>query len=1420
MQTKAINVDINAYTPQQLVEDILVTGCLQAFNVTYNGDPISIGYFSGNVGLSGFDEGIVLTSGSALKAAGPDDQTSAGEMSSGGSDPDLSLLNTGYPTNDAAVLEFDFIPASDTIQFEYIFGSEEFPEFANSSFNDVFGFFLSGPGISGPYSNNSINIAELPNGDPVTIDNVFNNPAYYVGSPDGSGGEGLAYNNDIQYDGATIPLTAEAVVTACETYHIKLAIGDAGDSSYDSGVFFKAGSFTSGASFTATSFNPWYSTDDVYEGCTTFLIFTRVDATNLADEIPVPLVTGGTATPGVDYAAVPDTFYIASGQMADTLLIEVFMDGIIDGGETIEFTFADGCPCDQNTITISIDIFDELEWEPILENTGPICIGDTATVSMTLPPGVDLALADWQWTLNGSSGYSIQVNPTTTTTYTLEWTHPCQTLEFTSTVDVVMPPDVDLGDDFTVPGYTTPVNAGMETGNTGSWEVISGPAGGNGTFDDPNASATGFTVDELGGYEIVWTEISLAPNCVSSDTLQIEFYHVPSADFTISPSMCYGDILTVTFVGEAYDWAIFTWDFGDAVVISGSGQGPYQVAYPDAGMYDISLTVDELGYVVTETNSVLVPEVLEHDLSTYDDPCFNSCGGSAEVVVTGGTLPYTYSWDSGMSTIDDLCAGDYSLTVTDANGCTTAQNFVIDQPDEIIYDTIHVNVDCYGNATGSTQMNVIGGTPPYTYLWSNGASGSGLNNITAGIYTVTVTDAQDCWITETFDITQPDPLLISFENDMAICEGEVVTLTATPSGGTMPYTIYWSVGGPYVPGPDALVVSPPETTNFSVYVEDGHGCSSPVQDMDLTVSPLITLDLIVDDNRCFESCDGRAELVISGGIPPFDFSWDSENRIMEDVCSGLYDVTVTDQIGCNADTVFFVDQPTEIHFDTYTEEASCPGVVDGSAWVEVVGGVPPYEYIWDNGATSDNITVAAGIYSLTITDANDCRRETEVTVTAPEAMEILPGDVPTVCISGDATLSVQVMGGTAPYDYTWQSEDGMVGFDNEFTVSPLEDMNCYLTVTDHNGCMAFWDCTVPVRPPLVIHSVTINQDTVCANDPVRLYVDAEGGMGGPYTLTLDDGQVIPSPFTLYPQETQWWYVTLSDECETPSVTDSIFIPVWPIPEVNFVSDVVNGCPPLEVTFNELHENNNYTYTWSYGDNGFGFIQNPTHTYYESGIFSVSLTVRSENGCEDMMTIPNMVQVFPTPDVEFYTTPDQASILSPRIEFVALEQDADSLFWYFGDGDSAIWNTTNPVHFYPAIGEYGVTLVGENSYGCRDTAFKVVTIVDEPTFFAPTAFTPNGDGVNDCFRLCGNGIDPNEFYFAVFDRWGEMVFETTAYEGQDDCDECGIEAWDGTLFGNSAAGDDYLAPGLYTWYCIYLDDFGNENEFNGVVRLIR
>lgn len=225
-------------TPEDMVE-ILIGSGLEYSNVVFAGADSSRGSFWGGPGNIGLNNGIILTSGGVSLAPGPNTMTGAGAANMSPGDPDLEMLSQGGLSYDACVLEFDFIPFYEYVWFQFVFCSEEYPEFVGSAFNDVFGFFISGPGITGPYSNNSKNIALIPNTEiPVSINNVNQdiNSDYYV----------VNDSNFIQYDGFTTVLTAESEVEPMNTYHIKLAIGDIADAIFDSGVLLQASSFCSG----------------------------------------------------------------------------------------------------------------------------------------------------------------------------------------------------------------------------------------------------------------------------------------------------------------------------------------------------------------------------------------------------------------------------------------------------------------------------------------------------------------------------------------------------------------------------------------------------------------------------------------------------------------------------------------------------------------------------------------------------------------------------------------------------------------------------------------------------------------------------------------------------------------------------------------------------------------------------------------------------------------------------------------------------------------------------------------------------------------------------------------------------------------------------------------------------------------------
>jgi gliding motility-associated-like protein len=1408
---KVLSIDINTYSPQELVQDVLITGCLEANNITYAGEAESIGYFSNGIPGLDFEDGVILSTGYVSDAPGPNTSgsTSGSFYSNGDSDLDNIVSDV---TNDAAVLEFDFIPASDVIEFEYVFSSDEYPEFANTSFNDVFAFLVSG----GPEAYVNQNIALIPGtATAVSINNVndVDYPQYYIDNQ---------ASPNIEYDGLTVTLTATIPVTQCETYHIKLAVADVGDAIYDSAVFLKANSFTSGESYTVETFNSWSNSLEVMRGCSNYIVFSRTDETPINEPVPIVLSVGGTATEGVDYSGIPTNLEIPAGEESLTYYFDAYDLGTPQGDQTIELSFENGCPCNAGTTQHTITIIDAFIVDPEIENDSPICIGDDATLTVTLN-SPDPGNVSIEWSTGDIDIDQIVVSPDVTTTYSADIIYPCDTITLTTTVTVLEPPVVDLGPDFDVAALNTNLNAGMAIGNTGEWTSTGGP--GIAIINPATSSNTSVTVDDFGEYNFTWTETSLAPNCVSSDDINVNFYHVPTADFEATEILCFGDYTTVTYTGNAIlGLATFDWDFGTANIISGSSEGPYILEYTTSGTFNISLTVTEDVATADYNINIVVPPLLQGTMTINDDPCFESCNGDAQIDVTGGIAPYSYSWASSSNQVDNLCVGDYGITVTDVNSCTFGTTFSIAQPPLLEYDTTYNHVLCYGTSTGNANIIPSGGTMPYIYIWNDGFNMANHTNIEAGNYLPTVIDANGCFVSELFVITQPSLLQVVTSGDFAICENQTINIASQPIGGTMPYTISWDNGdgNGFIEGPQTFQITPHQDITYTVYVEDANACASNLATSEIIVSPTIHLSLTTTDNTCYESCDGSAQISIIGGLQPFSYSWNSDGPYYDDLCADLFTLTITDQIGCTADTMFIIEEPNLLQMTMNVEDAACHNTDDGSANTVVIGGTPPYNYIWETGNTTNELLASPGTYDLTVSDDHNCRIYGSAEISAPQVLLVLPLYNPTICIGGEAQVIAQASGGTGPYAFYWHGTDGSEEWEHQFFTSPSINTTYQLTVTDNNGCTVGGNhVTVGVHPPLSIDNIINSVNNVCLGHGTSIELDISGGNGGPYQVTIPDGdgeEIIGTPYMFYPSENTNLVFTVEDLCETPAVTDSIMIYVHDKPYVDFNIGVSEGCPGQHISFYPLDSSENYEYVWDFGDDVFAFIKNPIHAYELNGFFDVQLVVRDEFGCTDSIKKDSLIEIFPKPYANFGAEPEIASILNPQIKFNNYSEESLFYFWYYGDGDSTI-NFRSPVHFFDNMGEYEIMLVSENEYGCTDTAQRTILIRAEYTVWAPTAFTPNGDGINDCFRLCGNGIDYNTFTMIIYNRWGELVYSTEEYDKDTDCATCGKGSWDGTD-GSHMAGDKYFPNGIYYWYANFNDFDGIGHEQQGAIQLIR
>jgi len=343
----------NTETVESYVQNVLLGQGVTASNITFNGLPanqvsVQVGSFDCVDCNVGIPNGFVMASGDVQVVIGPNSsggQTLGGGTNFDGPDPDLNAISTGFGINDWTIIEFDFIPQGDSIKFNYVWGSEEYMEWVNSSFNDVFGFFLSGPGISGPFSNGSINIALVPGTNlPVTIDNVNanSNGAYYVDNGDGFESPNNLDPFYIQFDGFTVPLVAEAQVICGQTYHIKLACADSGDSALDCGVFFEEGSFSSNfvtiSSEVGVSNPPEFLAEgSVLEGCIDGF-FTIFPPNGLAQDTTVTVIISGTATNGIDYTTI-NSSVILTPNVPTVLPVFPLSDNLTEGVEEITITY-------------------------------------------------------------------------------------------------------------------------------------------------------------------------------------------------------------------------------------------------------------------------------------------------------------------------------------------------------------------------------------------------------------------------------------------------------------------------------------------------------------------------------------------------------------------------------------------------------------------------------------------------------------------------------------------------------------------------------------------------------------------------------------------------------------------------------------------------------------------------------------------------------------------------------------------------------------------------------------------------------------------------------------------------------------------------------------------------------------------------
>jgi gliding motility-associated-like protein len=938
-----------------------------------------------------------------------------------------------------------------------------------------------------------------------------------------------------------------------------------------------------------------------------------------------------------------------------------------------------------------------------------------------------------------------------------------------------------------------PVSAGADqTVCFGTAVTLNGSGAVTYTWDNAVVDAIAFVPATTTTYTVTGTD---ANNCINTDQVLVTINPLPLVDAGIDQTVCEGTSVTLTATGSAtYSWdngvtnsvaftpAVGTVTYtvtgvsgancvntdqvtvtvnplpavgagtdqiiciGTPVTLSGSGATTYTWDNTVVDAVPFNPTTS-LTYTVTgtdgngciNTDQVLVTVNLLANVTAGADQTV--CNGTAVTLSGGGAV--TYVWDNGVT--DGLAftpstTTTYTVTGTDANGCVNTDQVVVNVN---ALPTVGAGNDqsiCLGaNAT-------LSGSGATTYSWNNGVTnGLAFSPAATATYTVTGTDANGCINTDQVVVTVNALPAVNAGTDQTICIGAQVTLSG--SGAT---TYTWNNGVN-----NSTAFSPTTTTTYTVTGTDVNGCQNTDQVL-VTVNPLP----IVGAGTDVVVCAGASVTLSGSGATTY--TWN--NGVVNGVAfipsaTTTYTVTGTDANGCqNTDQVLVTVNPLPL-VNAGTDKTIC----EGASVTLIATGATTYTWtpLITNG-TAFTPSVGTTTYTVSGTDVNGCINTDQVMVTTNALPAINAGIDQAICFGDAATLSAT--GGTT---YIWSNSvtDG-----TPFT--PVATATYTVTGTDANGCINTDQVVVTVNPlPIVNAGPDV---TVCEGFPVTV------SGSGAATYTWNNGVLNGVPFT--PAASGTYAVTGTDAngCES---TDQLSVTVSPTPIVSFAASVTEGCVPLDVTFvntGTIGVDCNWTISNGTTLNGCGPVGT---TFNAGGCSDVTLTVTSNDGCIGNQTIANMICVEDLPIADFTATPSNYSMNNSEVEFQNGSAGATSYVWTFGQNLGTSTQIDPTFDFSGQTSNQEVELIALTPLGCADTAYAIVEYLDDIILYVPNSFTPDGDMFNQTFEpVFTSGFDPYNFSMYIFNRWGELVFETHNAE----------IGWDGTY------GGKYVQDGTYSW----------------------
>ncbi|MEM9921450.1 MAG: M43 family zinc metalloprotease, partial [Bacteroidota bacterium] len=703
-----------------------------------------------------------------------------------------------------------------------------------------------------------------------------------------------------------------------------------------------------------------------------------------------------------------------------------------------------------------------------------------------------------------------------------------------------------------------------------------------------------------GNYDLTVTD---ANNCISVAMVEVE---ANSAD-------CNGFSLDVI----QQNVSCFDGSDGAATVVPQGGSIPYSISWSTgstqvtasnlkADTYSVTVT-DALGCSQTRQVDITQPNQLTASTSKTDESVLGAGDGQASATPSGGTSPYTYLWSNGATTqnISDLVPAAYTVTITDANDCsaTATANIAAGPVDcsGLSLQFSSSDLNCHEDQSGSVGVDPAGGTAPYTYAWSTGATSGSIGNLAAGNYSVTVTDSNGCTQSGNRTIDQPDPLSVGISKIDETLEGKNDgRATASTSGGTPPYAYNWSNNtntsqqSMLTPGVYTLTVS------------DANNCTATAE-VEIEAGPVDCSNFGVllsgTDLKCHQDRSGAVSVDPQGGVGPYTYSWADGSTASSrgNLAAGEYILTLTDSRGCEAMDSYELSQPEDLMVSIDGTDDDMENGDNGSAVADVSGGTTPYTYRWSNGMTTKNLqALAPGTYYVTITDANGCRTignvVIETVIVTCDNFELSVSKENPLCFgSADGILSVNPSGGQLPYAFSWS---------NGAIISDLTGLiagTYSVTVTDANDCTQTTSVEL-IHPPAMTLSVD-GVDGLCGKK-ASVGTTVGGGVA-PYSYIWSNDRIESEILNL---DAGNYSVTVSDanQCTLTGSADVILDNSGLETESEMVDASCKGANDGSIEITVTQGTAPFVFSWNTGD---------TSSMIESlapGNYSLSLS--DVNGC--------------------------------------------------------------------------------------------------------------------------------------------------------------------------------------------------------------